>query len=165
MASGHSCQLHPVTSGMCSRKGERPTAKCKMGTPVPHPPNLNRGGVCNWITFLFSFLCDLNFSNVCALDFVRNKLWNYLHFVERLINQENHKSLPKSVSSPHSVILTVLKHLKFYFYHRPLTSFLLVENELQRKLTFKFQTPGGTKIMVCLSNNAQSVRTLFNAVR
>lgn len=56
-----------------------------------------------------------SFPNDCALNLVKNKLWTYFHFSERLINQGNHKSLPKSVSKHRSVILSILNSLKFYF--------------------------------------------------
>lgn len=107
--------LHLMTSGLLSREEERGRAKDKWAYQSHAHPNLNSSSICNWIIFIFRFSCDLNFSNDCALDFVKNKLWTYCHFSERLINQENHKSLPKSVSIHCSVILSIMNHLKFYF--------------------------------------------------
>lgn len=103
---------HPMTSGLCSRHEERKKAEGIMGKPVTHSPNYNSGGICNQIIFVSSFLCDLNFSKDCILNFVRNNIMNLFPFC-RKTSQGNHKSLSKSVSLHFSVILSII--LSFIF--------------------------------------------------
>lgn len=67
--------------------GKSSKARGEMAYKSHSHPNLNSGGMCNWIIFTFSFLCDLNFSDDCALNFIRNKLRTYLHFAERIIKE------------------------------------------------------------------------------